>query len=209
MTSLFETLSRDLVDPLRVRLRELCKYPIDHARFLNTLSLLEYIGSRKIMASRIAPQYSNERLKHFAEESRHALFFKRTAERMAGTELGYGPEETFAAPRARMYMNRLDAYITGTLGEGASPQLPYLYMSLIVELRAVCFYRAYQAILTELGQKLSLKGLLAEEEVHLIEMQHNLELLDPGRQKNVERFCAFEARRFRMLWSGIEAGVNR
>src|SRR5437763_819643 len=39
--------SRDLVAPIRARLTAFCAQPASHARFLNMLSLMEHIGSRK------------------------------------------------------------------------------------------------------------------------------------------------------------------
>src|SRR5258707_5647536 len=79
---------------------------------------------------------------------RHAFFFKRAAERLARRPMDYSHPNTMACASARSYMGRLDAEIARALA-GGSPSLPYLYMSLIVELRAVWTYRLYQSVLTE------------------------------------------------------------
>src|SRR5438105_12895350 len=105
----------------REGLREICGDSHTHALFLNMLSLLEHIGSRKIMLAR-ARTSEGEVLKHLAEEARHAFFFKRAAEKLAGRALGYGPVDTLAGAAARLYMNRLDARVSHCV----ESSLPYL-----------------------------------------------------------------------------------
>ena len=56
----------------------------NHVRFLNMLSLLEHLGSRKIMLSQMKGILTQDILKHLAEETRHAFFFKREAEKLCG-----------------------------------------------------------------------------------------------------------------------------
>src|SRR5579884_874228 len=90
------------------RLAAIASDPPLHARFLNMLSLLEHIGSRKIMTSKAMSDPASDVLKHLAEESRHAFFFKRAAERTASRHLDYSPVHTIAPAAARLYMGRLD-----------------------------------------------------------------------------------------------------
>src|SRR3974390_92113 len=61
-------------------LRGLCRNPGLHARFLNTISLMEHIGSRKIMLSQGKSTLPESILRHLNEETRHAHFFRRAAE---------------------------------------------------------------------------------------------------------------------------------
>jgi hypothetical protein len=133
-----------------------------HARFLNTLSLMEHIGSRKIMASQPP---DGEVIQHLAEETRHALFFKRLAERRAGRTLNYADEDLVAGPEARAYMQRLDGFIACN----ARGRAAYLAMSLAIELRATWFYRLYETALEP-----RLAGILAEEQKHLADMRKAL-----------------------------------
>jgi hypothetical protein len=167
------------------------------------LSLLEHIGSRKIMASRVMAAAGHDILKHLAEEARHAFFFKRAAEKLARRALDYSPENTMASASARSYMDRLDAEIARALAS-APPVLPYLYMSLIVELRAVWTYGLYQAVLTEEKAGFTLKSILAEEELHLSEMLARLKHRDTNAAARIALFSEFEEVRFRCLWSRIE-----
>lgn len=195
--------SRDLVSPMRAWLSALCTEPDLHARFLNTLSLMEHIGSRKIMATQKEPQHDT--LKHLAEEARHAFFFKRAAEKVAGRAVDYRSEGVLAGESARQYMGRLDAHIAQELPEDAPSAAAYLYMSLVIELRAIWFYRLYQDVLTEQGIALSLKSVLAEEELHLDEMLETLATLDPQSEQRTAEFSTYEGGRFRILWDALVA----
>ena len=170
------------------------------------LSLLEHIGSRKIMASRAMTEPSHDILKHLAEETRHAFFFKRAAEKLARHPLDYSAANTMACASARSYMGRLDAEIARALA-GAPPVLPYLYMSLIVEFRAVWTYGLYQGALTEEAAGITLKSILAEEELHLSAMLAGLKHRDSNVAARIALFCRVEAARFRCLWSRIEEEI--
>ena len=162
------------------------------------------------MASQTKQDLSGDTLRHLAEETRHAFFFKHAAEKIARRPLAYDLAETIAGAAARGYMGRLDAGIAGDFTDGnKSASLPYLYMSLIVELRAVWFDRLYQETLTELEQSLSLRSVLAEEELHLNAMVAHLTEMDPECSSRVMRFKALERQRFGVLWDAIEAECGR
>jgi hypothetical protein len=197
--------SDQLAKAVKERLTQICAHPPTHARFLNTLSLMEHIGSRKIMASRSGQDLGGDTLRHLAEETRHAYFFKRAAEKLARREIGFRPSELMAGAAARAYMGRLDAGITRALSSAAATPLPYLYMSLIVELRAVWFYRHYQEVLDRHAPLLSLKSVLAEEELHLAAMLARLGEMDRECTVRVTRFEELEQQRFRVLWDAIQA----
>jgi hypothetical protein len=199
-----ERRSADMAAAVKQRLAWFCRHPGVHARFLNALSLMEHIGSRKIMASRSGESLSGDTLKHLAEETRHAYFFKHAAEKRARRALDYGRADTIAGASARAYMGRLDAGIARDCGRAAGP-LPYLYMSLIVELRAVWFYRLYQETLAAHGESLSLRSVLAEEELHLAAMLAHLTGQDADCAPRLAHFQALEQQRFRVLWDAVEA----
>jgi hypothetical protein len=199
----FEEANHPLVAKVRTRLLGLCHQRLLHARFLNMLSLLEHIGSRKIMMSPVMHAPEHDLLKHLAEEARHAFFFKRAAEWMALRPLDYSAEHTMAAVSAKLYMGRLDVEISRSLGKSV-PALPYLYMSLIVELRAVWIYRVYQLVLMEQKIGLTLKSILAEEELHLTAMIARIRDLDPQADSDIALFSEIEAIQFHALWSEVE-----
>jgi hypothetical protein len=183
---------------LRAFLARVCAAPNLHCRFLNTLSLLEHIGARKIMATQTSGgALRGDTLRHIAEEARHAWFFKRQAEAVAGHGLSYDDATIMAGPHARAYMARLDAYVARA-AQGASA---YLYMSLVIELRAVWFYRIYQDVLTASGKTIKLGGLLVEEDRHLEEMQGQLSALGEDRLAD---FTAYEEILFQNFLAALE-----
>lgn len=199
-----EASSADLAEPVRRRLSWWVEHPREHARFLNTLSLMEHIGSRKIMASQTRGPLGRDVLKHLAEETRHAFFFKKAAETLARHPLEYGEQETVRPASARIYFGRLDAAIAARLGPGTHVEVPYLYVSLTVELRAIWTYRLYHSVLDERPRGLSLKSILAEEELHLEQMLQRLQQLNAAPAIHVPVFAGLEDRLFRTLWSALE-----
>jgi hypothetical protein len=189
------------------RLKQICADPDLHVRFLNTLSLMEHIGSRKIMLAQ--PRVPDgAMLKHLAEETRHAWFFKRAAEKLAGRVLDYDDETLLAGAAARLYMDRLDAGISSAIAPGEGP-LPYLYMSLIIERRAIWAYRIYQSVLAERNCGISLAGVLAEEDLHHDKMLAGIGARDPLSAERMPVFCAMEQDNFRRFWSAVENGCAR
>lgn len=184
---------------LRAFLARVCAVPEPHCRFLNTLSLLEHIGARKIMATQTSGgALRGDTLRHIAEEARHAWFFKRQAEAVAGHALSYDDATLMAGPQARAYMARLDAYVARAV-QGASA---YLHMSLVIELRAVWFYPIYQEALAASGRTIKLGGLLAEEDRHLEEMRGQLSALGE------DRLADFTARE-EILFQNFLAALER
>ncbi len=183
-----------------------------HAKFLNMLSMLEHMGSRKIMVSQMhkGDTMTEDMLKHLAEEARHAYFFKRQAERAAGRPLdGWVEDNTTARVPALMYFGRMDAGITKRLvAENAKSDMfthdPYYWVSLIIELRACWLYAIYQEALEGSTYQLSLKSLIAEEDGHLAEMFEacgsNLKLL--------RELSAYETSLFVNLWANIDKSVR-
>jgi len=184
------------------RLEQICADPDLHIRFLNTLSLMEHIGSRKIMLAQ--PRVPDgAMLKHLAEETRHAWFFKRAAEKLAGRMLDYDDDALLAGAAARLYMDRLDAAISSAIAPGEGP-LPYLYMSLIIERRAIWAYRIYQSVLAAQHCGISLTGVLAEEDLHHDKMLIGTGTRDSKSQERMPVFCAMEQDNVRRFWSAVE-----
>ena len=179
-------------------LKAVCQAATLHARLLNTLSLLEHIGSRKIMAS-CGRSLNRDVLQHLAEETRHAFFFKRAAENASGTPLGFSRSEVLALPQAKNYMGRLDAFIA-KIAKGTDA---YVVTSLVVELRAVWFYELYQKILGDAGLPLNLNSILAEENKHLADLSSRTERLDIS----LPAIMAFESERFGILMDGLESSA--
>ena len=127
---------------------------------------------------------------------------------MAGQPLEYGEEEAIRPASARMYFGRLDAAIAAELGADTPVEVPYLYVSLTVELRAIWTYRLYQSVLEKRPGALSLKSVLAEEELHLKQMLKRLRQLGADPEVRVPVFANTEDRLFRTLWSALDGACT-
>jgi hypothetical protein len=204
----FTDMNAPLADRTEALLTRLVARPALHAVLANTLSLMEHIGSRKIMQTQAGPGIDQATLKHMAEETRHAFFFKRQAERLAQAPLSYIAPQLFAPANARMYFQRLDVTIRKMLPRAVTAEPPYLYMSMIVEFRAVWAYRIYQSVLRRMGANFSLNSLLAEEEGHLEGMAARLTSLSLFTSEFITSFCHAEIRLYGRLLAAMEADAR-
>jgi hypothetical protein len=195
----------DFVGRTHTLLDSLIAEPRRHARMINTLSLLEHMGSHKIMATQHSASIDQATLKHVAEEAGHAYFMKRQAEKTAERALEYVAGDLLAPAAARMYFQRLESAMVRTLGiEHGGGRAVYLYMSTIVEFRALWFYELYQAALQRARHALSLKRVLGEERAHLIDMA---ERLGDDAGAHAAEFLAVEKLLFARLLRGLERDV--
>lgn len=168
-----------------------------HAAFMNMLAMLEHMGSRKIMVSQMNRVMTQDTLQHLAEEARHAYFFKRNAERVAGKALnGWTDENTMCRIPAAMYFGRMDAGISKKVGDAAA----YGWVSLIIELRACWVYDMYQEALVKSSDHMSLKSLLAEEDKHLADMFD----MCGGDYDTLKALSAYETGLFETFWNALE-----
>lgn len=172
-----------------------------HALFLNMLAMLEHLGSRKIMVSQMDKVMTQDTLQHLAEEARHAYFFKRNAERVAGKALdGWSDDNTMCRIPSAMYFGRLDAGISKKVGDDNA----YGWVSLIIELRACWLYAIYQDALEKSSDHMSLKSLLAEEDRHLAEMFDMC-----GEDYDIlKALSAYETELFVKLWTHLEGEIE-
>ena len=205
----FERANRSYAARLEAFLARVVGDRAAHARFLNTLSMLEHMGARRIAMTQTAPALGQDTLKHMAEEARHAFFFKRQADRFAGTALDYDDADMTAPAYARMYFKRLENFIVTDVEATAEPRrMAYLYMSMIVEFRAVWAFSVYQLVLDERGMQLSLKSLLAEEQGHLSDMRANLEAADAAMSERIARFLNKEQVLFARFLERLEGSIR-
>jgi hypothetical protein len=178
--------------------------PKRHARMINTLSLLEHMGSHKIMATQHSAAIDQATLKHVAEEAHHAFFMKRQAEKTAERALEYVAGDLLAPSSARMYFQRLEGATVRALGQRRSARAAYLYMSMIVEFRALWFYGLYEQALKRAQHALSLKRVLGEEQAHLSDMAERLEAGAELDDAHAAKVLAAERRLFSRLLGALE-----
>ena len=201
----FDAANDGLLLQTRALLGRLIADPARHARFANTLALLEHIGSYKIMVSQHSPHIERATLRHIAEEAQHAHVMRRHAEKTLGRPLGFTATDLLAPAAARMYFQRLEARVLGRLRARHSAVATYLYVSLVIELRALWFYGLYNQALRSAGIGSPLRRILGEEEHHLHEMADRLESAGERSDARADEFVAFERR----LYGNLLAAMRR
>ena len=197
----------DLVLQTRSLLTRIVADAPRHARLANTLSLLEHIGSHKIMTTQHASDIDQPTLKHVAEEAGHAYFMKRQAEKIAQHPLEYADDELLAPAAARMYFQRLEAALVRALARRRSARAVYLYMSMIVEFRALWFYGLYQQTLRRARHPLTLKRVLGEEQSHLGDVTHRLETAGELSDARTAELTGYEKALYVRLLTALQHAV--
>lgn len=155
--------------------------PEVHARFLNTLSMMENSGARKISASENKNTVTLGVLKHAAEEHRHAFYLKKQIEKLhVGELLNYYPENLIAPVESKFYLDYLDLRVCRFLKETYQLSgfrlrfLAYLMVTYSIEVRAEELYPAYQEALDKHKININVKSIITEEIGHLEEMRKQL-----------------------------------
>ncbi|PJJ84939.1 hypothetical protein [Mucilaginibacter auburnensis] len=174
-----------------------------HARFLNTLSLMENTGARKISASEDPVTVTYIILKHAAEEHRHAFYLKKQIEK-TGKDLcpTYANDYLIAPAYSKYYLNVLDVdvsrYLKKELGLSGKELrfAAYLLVTYAIEVRADELYPIYQQALDDAGSKVNVKSIILEEEGHLEEMIAQLHKFSPDWQKHADKAVEIETRLF-------------
>ena len=90
------------------------------------------------------------------------------------------------------------------LGEGRSARAVYLYMSMIVELRALWFYGLYEQALKRAQHALTLKRVLGEEQAHLSDMAERLQSGNELGDARTAQVLAAERKLFSRLLGALE-----
>lgn len=146
-----------------------------HARFLNTISLMEYMGARKIVKSQLEKNIDRDVLAHMTEEIRHAQVFKKMALKLSDGKLTtYADHFLLAGEAGRSYIQSVDQSVAAALN-GEHSFYNYLLSTLLIEERANEVYPFYSQLLEPLGYSSQIKAILREEENHLQQIQQLLE----------------------------------
>ena len=200
--------------PLEELFRFIAADTVRHAKFLNTVSMLEYIGARKIMKSQQADMFDMETLTHASEEIRHAWLIKRFAQKLdKKNTVTYDTPYLLCGEQAEDYIQRLDQAVEDSLkGRENAKWLMYLYTSLLIEERADVFYSAYSEILDEFGQTNVLKPILKDESKHLSQMAKRIREVDPDGEERLAHLRTIEKSAFedweKALWVEIRKVSN-
>lgn len=153
--------------------------PFLHARMVNTLSRMEYVGVRKMLKARHVDLLDLDGVMHIVEEATHALRLKKAAIKLlGGVEDGvrtYSAADTLAGDGAEAYLQGVDHGCEELLAsfnfeEPARSEANYLLSSFIIEIRAEAFYPMYEQALQDAGAPFSVRSILKDEVRHLAEM---------------------------------------
>ena len=182
-----------------------------HARWLNTLSLMENTGARKISASEDPTTVTYIILKHAAEEHRHAFYLKKQIEKMGeGLCPTYAQQFLLAAPQSKYYLNVLDVEVCRYLKNelklsGAQLRFAaYLMVTYAIEVRADELYPVYQNALDEVQSRVNVKSIILEEEGHLEEMINQLKAFSPDWQTHANKAVEIETKLFNNWVNGLK-----
>ena len=185
-----------------------------HARWLNTLSLMENTGARKISASEDSQTVTYIILKHAAEEHRHAFYLKKQIEKTAdGFCPTYASEYLLAPACSKYYLNQLDVQVCRylknefMLGGKDLRFAAYLLVTYAIEVRADELYPVYQKALDDASSKVNVKSIILEEEGHLEEMLNQLKQFSPDWEVHAQKAVDFESGLFTDWVAALEKEV--
>jgi hypothetical protein len=152
-----------------------------HARFVNTLARLEYVGVRKMLKSRRAERLDLNGLQHVLDEAVHALRLKKAAVALGASCAAEVPTfadaDTLAGDAGEAYFQALDRCAEAVVTdepEAGRAEANYLVTSAAVEVRAQVFYPLYEARLRAHGAPFSVGAITRDEDRHLAEMTEGL-----------------------------------
>lgn len=189
--------------------------PQVHAKWLNTLSLMENTGARKISASEDSETVTYIILKHAAEEHRHAFYLKKQLEKLGENLCPTYAANYLLAPRdSKVYLNRLDLevsrylktelHLTGKELRFAA----YLLVTYAIEVRADELYPIYQEVLSEAESKVNVKSIILEEEGHLEEMLNQLRHFSLDWEKYALKAVSIESNLYNNWLQGLEREIG-
>src|ERR1700750_2067737 len=186
-----------------------------HARWLNTLSLMENTGARKISAWEDPETVTYIILKHAAEEHPHAFYLKKQIEKVKSVDCPtYNGDYLIAPKSSKYYLNQLDVdvcrYLKRELGlKGRELRFAaYLLVTYAIEVRADELYPVYQDALDKVSSKVNVKSIILEEEGHLEEMINQLKTFSPDWQFHADKAVGMETRLFNQWVDQLGAAVS-
>ncbi len=187
-----------------------------HCLWLNTLSLMENTGARKISAGEDPLKVDEGVLKHAFEEHRHAYALKRQIRKLSkqGFE-DYKPDSVLAPLDSYRYLQRLDMrisrYLRETLGLAGRElkYAAYLLVTYAIEVKADLVYSAYQDQLRAANSPVSVRAILAEEEQHLAEMHRQLAATLPDWREHGAWACAEENKLCKLWLDKVELALSQ
>ena len=184
-----------------------------HARFVNTLARMEYVGVRKILKSRRAEHLDIDGLQHILDEAVHALRLKKAAVALAGSGDGvltFADGATLAGNAGEAYLQALDHRAEEMLLDlppAERSDANYRLTSAAIEVRAQVFYPIYDECLRANGVGFSVAAISKDEDRHLEEMGAGLDHALPDWRARLEPVLAAEEALYGRFLSAVEAAL--
>lgn len=195
-------------------LEHIVSEPRLHAKWLNTLSLMENTGARKISRCEHPVLVEEVILKHAAEEKRHAYYLKKQIAKVApGACPTYAWQYLLSPLDSHQYLHRLDVaasrYIKETWGLRGHDlrYVSYLLVTYAIEVRAEALYPVYQEVLTAKGSKVNVKSIIVEEDGHLEEMRKSLAGFSEEWERHAEAILEIEAKLWEQWVGALGSGI--
>jgi len=176
-----------------------------HASFLNTLSYLEYVGSRKMLKSLPSSLLDKTLLAHIHEETKHSLILKNLAQKLSKKSMSFTKEEMLAGQAAKNYFQEVDHYSLKFSFD--NPILNYLYTTYAVEQRALIFYSLYDDLLKKKAFPFSLSSILNDEVQHLDAVLNEIKQKDFNWENNIDEINQFEHKKYFSFLIELEKAV--
>lgn len=178
-----------------------------HAKFLNTLSYLEYIGARKMLKSLQAPILNKFFLDHINEEIRHSLLLKNLADKLFESRSSFKEQELIAGNSANHYFQEVDHYALKF--SFSNSILNYLYTTYAIEQRALVFYSLYNDILKKKNFSFSVQSILNDEAEHLDYVMKKIQKIDPFCEIHLEEISQFEHQKYFSFLINLEKDISK
>ncbi len=162
--------------------------PALEARWLNTVSLLEYIGAMKISKTVCQSHPDLSVLEHFADEARHAAVFKNLSQKLKGKEGDY-----LCRDEGVTYFQTLDHTVSDWITQkNGKPDtlLNYLLVTNLIEKRAMKLYPLYRATTKSPVVKAALKTIILEENNHRVPLEKKAQAL--LKKRKIEGFAVLQ-----------------
>ena len=182
-----------------------------HARFVNTLSRLEYVGVRKILKSRRSERIGIDGLQHILDEAVHALRLKKAAVALAGGGadgvVTFADDATLAGDAGEGYLQALDRRAEEALLDldpAERAEANYHLTSAAIEVRAQVFYPLYDQCLKDNRVGFSVAAISKDEDRHLEEMAVGLERSLPEWRRRLEAVLAAEEALYARFLAAVE-----
>jgi len=189
--------------------------PALHARFVNTLSRMEYIGVRKMLKSRRSERMDLDGLQHMLDEGVHALRLKKAATALgaaAGVDvMTFSESHTLAGSAGEAYFQALDHRaedVVADLPELIQAEANYLLTSAAIEVRAQVFYPLYDRCLADGRAGFSVAAITKDEDRHLSEMKDGLARVMGNWRARLEAVLAAEQTLFGGFLDAVEMALG-